>query len=177
MDQHLKQLKQQHAAQVHDLQITVDRQSVQIDDLLAQLHALQAESQRSKHSAEAASQLVGVIEKKLATARADLDTAALERAELQARQQESDNKTQTLSAAAKLTADKEINLQQQISALKLKVASSSNQQEVLDWQNTVEQAHTQIAELQQEKQQGGHNVHLVMWHNLQHKVARKLQCC
>ena len=160
MDQHLKQLKQQHAAQVHDLQLTIDRQSVQIDDLLAQLQAVQTESQRSKRSAEAASQLVGVIEKKLASARADLNTAASERAELQARQQESDSKAQTLSATAKLVADKEINLQQQINALKHKVASSSNQQEVLDWQNRVEQAHRQIAELQQEKQQGDHKVSL-----------------
>lgn len=160
MDQHLKQLKQQHAAQVHDLQLTVERQSVQIDDILAQLQAVQTESQRSKRSAEAASQLVGVIEKKLASARADLNTAASERAELQARQQESDSKAQTLSATAKLVEDKEINLQQQINALKHKVASSSNQQEVLDWQNRVEQAHRQIAELQQEKQQGDHKVSL-----------------
>ena len=160
MDQHLKQLKQQHAAQVHDLQLTVERQSVQIDDILAQLQAVQTESQRSKRSAEAASQLVGVIEKKLASARADLNTAASERAELQARQQESDSKAQTLSATAKLVEDKEINLQQQINALTHKVASSSNQQEVLDCQNRVEQAHRQIADLQQEKQQGDHKVSL-----------------
>ena len=158
MEQHLKQLKQQHAAHVHDLQSTMDRQSVQMDDLLAQLQALQAESQRSKRSAEAASQLVGVIEKKLATARADLNTAASERAELQSRQQESDSKAQTLSAAAKLTADREINLQQQICALKREVAASSNQQDIVDWQNRVEQAHRHIAELQQEKQQGDHKV-------------------
>lgn len=156
MEQHFKQLKQQHAAQIHDMQLTMDSQSVQIDDLLAQLQAVQAESQRSKRSAEAASQLVGVIDKKLATARADLNTAALERAKLQARQQESDSRAQTLSAAAKITVDKEINLQQQISALKHKVASSSNQQKILDWQNRVEQAHRQIAVLQQEKQQGDH---------------------
>lgn len=154
MEQHLKQLKQQHAAQIRDMQLLMDRQSVQIDDLLAQRQAVQAESQRSKRSAEAASQLVGVIEKKLADARADLKTAGSEHAELQARQHESNSKAQTLSAAAKLTADKEINLQQQISALKRQVASSSNQQEILDWQNRVEQAHRQIAELQQEKQQG-----------------------
>lgn len=156
MEQHLKQLKQQHAAHVHELQLTMDRQSVEIDDLLAQLQAVQVETQRSKRSAEAASQLVGVIEKKLATARADLKTVSSERSELQSRQQESDSKVLTLFAAAKLTADREINLEQQLSALERKVASSSNQQDILDWQNRVEQAHTHIAELQQEKQQGDH---------------------
>lgn len=158
MEQHLKQVKQQHAALVHDLQTTMDRQSIQIDDLLAQLQAVQAESQRSKHSAEAASQLVRVVEKKLATAKTDLSTAASERAELQARQQDSDIKAQTLSAAAKLTADREINLQQQISALKQSLASNSNQQDILDWQSKAEQAHRRMAELQQDKQQGEHKI-------------------
>lgn len=158
MEQHLKQVKQQHAAHVHDLQTTMDRQSIQIDDLLAQLKAVHAESQRSKHSAEAASQLLGVIEKRLATAKTDLSMAATERAELQARQQDSENKAQTLSAAAKLTADREINSQQQISSLKQHLASNSKQQDILDWQNKVEKAHRQIAELQQEKQQGEHKV-------------------
>ena len=161
MEQHVRQLKQQHAARVNELQTSMDSQSIQIDDLLAQLEAKQAESQRAKRSAGAASQQVSVIEKKLAAAKADLNTATLECAELLARQHESDSKAQTLSAAAKLTADREVNLQQQISALKQKIASSSNQQDILDWQNRVERAHCQIAELQQEKQQGDHKVSIV----------------
>ncbi|KAL3135900.1 hypothetical protein ABBQ32_007453 [Trebouxia sp. C0010 RCD-2024] len=153
MDQHVRQLKQQHAAHVNELQLSLNRQSIEIDDLSAQLQAVQADSRCARRSAEAAAQQVSATEKKLAGAKADLHTANIECAELQARQQDAVSKASVLSAAAKLTADWEVNLQQQISALRHKLASSSNQQDILEWQNRVEQAHQEIAALQQDKKQ------------------------
>ena len=158
MDHHVRQLKQQHSTQINDLQLSLDRQSIEIDDLSAQLQTVQAESRRAKRSAEAAAQQVSATEKKLAGAKADLHTAHSECAELQARQQDAASKASALSAAAKLTADREVNLQQQISTLKHKLASSSSQQDLLDWQNRVEQAHQEIAALQHDKKQGNHEV-------------------
>ena len=58
------------------------------------------------------------------------------------------------SAAAKLTAAREINLQQQITSLKKQVALASNEHELLCWQDRYEQAQRQITDLQQEKQEG-----------------------
>ena len=154
IEQHLRQLKRQHAKEVEDLQALVDKESIQIDNLYAQLQVVQAESQQSKRSADSSRRHVSVIEQKLAAARADLSTATSECMYMQARLQETDNKLEVASVAAKLAADKEINLQQQIGSLKQKVASSRKEQDGLRWQDRLEQAHHQVAELQQDKQKG-----------------------
>ena len=154
IEQHLNQLKRQHAAEIRDLRESMDKQSIQAEDLLAQLQVVQAEGQQARRSADSSRTHISIIEQKLAAAKADLSTANSECAGMQARLQETNSKVQMASAAAKLAADKEINLQQQIGALKQKVASSTDEQDVLRWQSRLEQAHDQIAGLQQEKQKG-----------------------
>ncbi|DBB05601.1 TPA: hypothetical protein ACH3X1_012545 [Trebouxia sp. C0004] len=88
------------------------------------------------------------MEMKLAAAKSEMVATSAECADLYARLHESDTKVQSAKAAAEYAADRDVNMQQQITALKHKVAASSHDHESLQLQHQLEQAHQQIADLQ-----------------------------
>jgi len=154
VEQHVRGLKQQHANQISDMQVLLDKQSVHIESLEAESQSLKTASNHAKRAADSAKEQINIMETKLAAAKSELAVTGAECADLYARLHESDTKVQSAKAAAKYAADRDVNMQQQISALKHKVAASSHDHEILQLQNQLEQAHQQIATLQHQSQTG-----------------------
>lgn len=153
-DQHVRGLKQQYANQINDMQFLLDKQSIHIESLEAESQSLRTAGNHAKHAADSAKEQINLVEKKLAAAKSELVATGAERADLYARLHESDTKIQSAKAAAKYAADRDVNMQQQISALKHKVAASSHDHEIQQLQHQLEQAHQQIADLQHQSQTG-----------------------
>ena len=153
-EQHIRGRKQQHANQISDIQVLLDKQSIHIETLEAESQSLRTAGNHAKRAADSAKEQINIMEKKLAAAKSELVATSAECADLYARLHESDTKVQSAKAAAKYAADRDVNMQQQISALKHKVAASSHDHEILQLQNQLEQAHQQIADLEHQSQAG-----------------------
>ncbi len=153
-EQHIRGLKQQHANQISDIQVLLDKQSIHIESLEAESQSLRTAGNHAKRAADSAKEQINIMEKKLAAAKSELVATGAECTDLYARLHESDTKVQSAKAAAKYAADRDVNMQQQISALKHKVAASSRDHEVLQLQHQLEQAHQHIADLQHQSQTG-----------------------
>ena len=153
-EQHVRGLKQQHANQITDMQILLDKQSTHIESLEAESQSLRTAGNYAKRAADSAKEQLNIMEKKLAAAKSELVATGAECADLYARLHESDTKVQSAKAAAKYAADRDVNMQQQISALKHRVAASSHDHEIVQLQHQLERAHQQIADLQHQCQIG-----------------------
>lgn len=147
-------LKQRHATEISDLQHLLDKQSVQIESLDAEAHSLKSSSRHVTHAAQFAQEQLSITEKKLTAARTEVTMTGSQCADLHEKLYESDTKLQAAATAAKHAADQNVNLQQQITALKHKLAASSDEQDILQLQKLLEQAHHQVATLQQQSQTG-----------------------
>ncbi|KAL0027503.1 hypothetical protein WJX77_006087 [Trebouxia sp. C0004] len=147
-ERHVRGLKQQHANQIKDMQVLLDKQSIHIESLEAESQSLRTAGNHAKRAADSAKEQINIMEMKLAAAKSEMVATSAECADLYARLHESDTKVQSAKAAAEYAADRDVNMQQQITALKHKVAASSHDHESLQLQHQLEQAHQQIADLQ-----------------------------
>ena len=153
-EQHMKSLKQQHASELKDLHTLLDKQSNQIDSLDSQTAALQSGKANAERAADSARQQLCIINKKLTGAQAELATAASDHANVTAQLHDTESKLQTAKHAAKHAADRDVNMQHQLTALKQKLAASSSEPEILRLQSELGQAHSDLKALRQEAQTG-----------------------
>ncbi len=153
-EQHIQSLKQQHASQISDMQTLLDKQSDHIKSLEAGSHSLQTGNAQAKRAVDSAKQQISILEKKLTVAKAEANTSSSECADLHAQLHMCESKLDAAAAAARHASDKEVNMKQQIAAMKQKLASSSSDQDILELQNQLEQADNQIAALQQQTRTG-----------------------
>ena len=154
LEGHIKHLKQQHASQLKDMQALLDRQSDRIDALVSQTDALQINSTNAHRAADSATQQLSICEKKLATAKAELSAAASTHTSMHLQLHDAESKLQAADKAAKHAADKDVNMQQQLAALKRKLESSSNEPEISRLQSQLEQAYKDVELLRDETQTG-----------------------
>lgn len=153
-EQHVMSLKQQHASQLGELQTVLNQQSLHIDSLSAEVQSLQKGSMHAQRSAVSAKEQTSILEKKLAAARAEVVASGSECTALHTKLHDCDSQLMAASSAAKHAADRDVNMQQQITALKHTIASSNNDHDIIGLQDRLQQAHNLIGSLQQQSKSG-----------------------
>ena len=156
MEAHLRQLKKQHATQLQDMQLLLDRQSDQIDSLLADQQAQKARCVQAKRDTSATAAQLDSIRQRLVTARQEVDAERAENLQMQDALQTLKQAEQQSSQAVTAAANKESNLQQQIATLKLQLKDSSNTDELQLLHKQLGLAREEVFSLKAQTEAGGY---------------------
>lgn len=156
MEAHLRQLKKQHATQLQDLQLLLDRQSDQVDSLLADQQTHKAQYMQAKREISAATAQLDSTRQRLMKAKQEADAERVEKLQFQDALQTLEQVDQQSSQAVTAAVDRESNLQQQIATLKRQLKDSSNNDELQILHQQLGLARQEVLSLKAQTEAGGY---------------------
>lgn len=154
MEAHLKNLKKQHASQLQDMQSLLDKQSDQIDSLLADQQSMAAKYTHSKHEVHSATGQLNSMMQKVTNLTLEAEATKDNNLQLQNSVQVLQQAAQTAKQASAAAADRESNLQQQISKLKQELLAASKESELKDMHEQLALQQQDLSRLQAQAEAG-----------------------
>ena len=147
MEDHLRQLKRQHTGQLQNMQSLMDKQSDQIDSLLAELQSAKALHTKAHHKSDAAEQQLESIRQKWMIAKQEAESERTHAEKAQRLLHTLEAELQKAVQKSVAASDREQNLQQQIHKLRSEVAKNTSDGEVQSLQTELELTRQQTSSL------------------------------